>query len=247
MKITDVVYMLEIPAKSLMTNMNTTIYPTLILAGDARVLVDTGFPGLLDEVRHEMAQCACTPEELTHILLTHQDIDHLGNAAAIRKSNPAVQIWAHTLDAPYIQGDQTPLKLAQFEENLFEQPQEVQAIFQSMKRGFENSYSHVDRTLADGEILPFAGGMRVIHTPGHTPGHIALYLQQSRILIAGDTLRVREGALAPGQPEMNFDQVLSRQSLKKFLPLEIEQVVCYHGGLYRGPVHQALEEILAKP
>ncbi len=43
--------------------------------------------------------------------------------------------------------------------------------------------------LADGQRLDLAGGVRVIFTPGHTPGHIALYLERSRTLIAGDALR----------------------------------------------------------
>ncbi|MCK9911855.1 hypothetical protein MXD81_22055, partial [Microbacteriaceae bacterium K1510] len=53
----------------------------------------------------------------------------------------------------------------------------------------------VDRVLTDGEELPYCGGIRVIFTPGHTPGHISLYLQQSKTLVAADAMIVWDGVL----------------------------------------------------
>ena len=44
------------------------------------------------------------------------------------------------------------------------------------------------RALTDGELLPVAGGLRVVHTPGHSPGHISLLLESTRTLITGDAL-----------------------------------------------------------
>ena len=61
----------------------------------------------------------------------------------------------------------------------------------------------VDMAVADEEVLPYCGGITVIFTPGHTPGHICLYLNQSKILIAGDALVAVHGELRgpnPGQP-----------------------------------------------
>ncbi|MFP3381467.1 MBL fold metallo-hydrolase, partial [Bacillus sp. SIMBA_069] len=78
------------------------------------------------------------------------------------------------LDKPYIQGELPLLKDGHLE---------------SPPKG------RVDYTLIDGQELPFCGGIRVIHTPGHTPGHISLYLKQSKILIAGDSMYSVNGIL----------------------------------------------------
>ncbi len=88
----------------------------------------------------------------------------------------------------------------------------------------------MDQTLVDGQELPYLGGITVIHTPGHTLGHICLYLSESKTLIAGDALVAEEGMLAASPPSLNYDAALSKQSLKKLARFEIESVICYHGG-----------------
>jgi len=54
-------------------------------------------------------------------------------------------------------------------------PPEMKSVFQSQKLDYLEFTVNVDKTLEDGEELPFCGGITVIHTPGHTPGHICLY------------------------------------------------------------------------
>ncbi|SFA75685.1 Metallo-beta-lactamase superfamily protein [Cohnella sp. OV330] len=51
----------------------------------------------------------------------------------------------------------------------------------------------VNQIIADGDEIPVLGGVVVIHTRGHTPGHISLYLKQSKTLIAGDAFMIEEG------------------------------------------------------
>ncbi len=80
--------------------------------------------------------------------------------------------------------------------------------------------------------LPYLGGVAVIHTPGHTLGHICLYLKDSRILIAGDALDVEEGRLVPAPASTNYNLGLCKQSLQKLAGYVIQSVICYHGGLY---------------
>jgi glyoxylase-like metal-dependent hydrolase (beta-lactamase superfamily II) len=46
----------------------------------------------------------------------------------------------------------------------------------------------VDEHLEDGDRLDIAGGARVIFTPGHTPGHLSLYLERPKVLVAADAL-----------------------------------------------------------
>ena len=60
-------------------------------------------------------------------------------------------------------------------------------LFQRFSKG-TFAAAAVDRELADGEMLDVAGGLRVIHTPGHTPGHVALLHEPTGVLITGDSI-----------------------------------------------------------
>ncbi len=53
----------------------------------------------------------------------------------------------------------------------------------------------IDQTLEDRQELPYFGGIEVIHTPGHTPGHISLYVKRSKMLVAEDAMICSEGIL----------------------------------------------------
>ncbi len=164
------------------------------------------------------------------MILTHQDIDHIGGLSALKAQNPNLKIWAHTLEKPYVQGEKKLVKIsAAVMESLKRLPEPMG---KRLLHVFENPpTAAVDNTLEDGEILPVCGGITVIHTPGHTPRHICLYLAASKILIAGDALTADESVLHGPVPEhaANIDEAM--ESLKKLLPLDIERVVCYHGGV----------------
>ena len=87
----------------------------------------------------------------------------------------------------------------------------------------------VSDTVIDGQELPYCGGILILHTPGHTPGHISLYLKPSKILVAGDSMYSVNGVLGGVHAPTTLNIMEARQSLKKYLNLDIESVVCYHG------------------
>jgi glyoxylase-like metal-dependent hydrolase (beta-lactamase superfamily II) len=91
--------------------------------------------------------------------------------------------------------------------------------------------------------LPYCGGMTVIFTPGHTPGHICLYLNQSKILVSGDALVVADGELRGPNPQATYDMDTALKSLKKLARYDIETVVCYHGGVYGDNPNKRLAEL----
>jgi glyoxylase-like metal-dependent hydrolase (beta-lactamase superfamily II) len=91
--------------------------------------------------------------------------------------------------------------------------------------------------------LPYCGGLQVIFTPGHAPGHICLYLKESKTLIAGDAMICSEGNLRGPVQQTTLDMDEALQSLNKLASFEIEQVICYHGGLYQGNVNERIAEI----
>lgn len=89
----------------------------------------------------------------------------------------------------------------------------------------------ITHTLTDGDKLPFHGGIEVIHTPGHTPGHVCLYAASHHLLIAGDQLRLEDAQLV-GPAEIHTpDMTTALHSLKKLANYDIDRVICYHGGI----------------
>lgn len=229
-----------------LTGRSSVIYPALLWDSEGATLVDTGVPGQLDAIRREIENAGVGFESVRHIILTHQDIDHIGGLPEIiRVQGGDIEVLAHEEDKPYIEGDKPLLKMnrermAQMMESLPEpQRQQLERIFSAPPSG------RVDRTLYDGEELPLHGGIEVIHTPGHTPGHLSLFVRKARLLIAGDELRVEEGELVGPSEWATPDMESAQASLRKLTDYQIEHVLCYHGGFYGSNASERIAQLSA--
>ena len=199
------------------------IHPTLLWDQEMAVLIDTGFPGQIEDLRVAMDKVGVSFDKLKVIILTHQDIDHIGSLPEIlQEFGSNIKVYAHELDKPYIQGDLPLLK-----DGHIENPPK----------------GKVNDTLIDGQELSYCGGIRVIYTPGHTPGHISLYLKQSKTLIAGDSMYSVNGIIGGIHVPSVHDLKEARLSLKKYLDLNIESVVCYHGGLSKVNINEQIQKL----
>lgn len=244
MKIADGIEMLEVSV-NLMGNPEM-IYPSLIKDKDTMILVDTGYPNQLMQIQESFNTANLSFSELNKIILTHQDIDHVGGLPSILKeSTQKLEILTHEIEKEYIEGEKYPVKLAALEARLDSLPEQMKKIQEALKGFYSNLHVKIDRTLSDGEELPYLGGIIVIFTPGHTPGHICLYLKQSKTLIAGDALAVENGALVTASSSINFNNSLYIDSLRKLSNYDIETVICYHGGLYKGNVSKQIIELIS--
>jgi glyoxylase-like metal-dependent hydrolase (beta-lactamase superfamily II) len=227
MKITDHIEMLKLETS------NGVIYPTLLHDENHLILVDTGFPGQTEQLKAAFAEAGFELERLTGIVATHQDIDHIGCAAELSGLAPNVEIMAHTEDAPYIDGSKPPVKLAALERNYDNLDEPMKAVCDNMKRGFGKCRVKIDRLLNDGDILPCCGGTEIIHSPGHTPGHICLFVGEARVLIAGDALNIKDEQLTGANPVHTLDAELARQSEIRLRGYPCNRVICYHGGVLK--------------
>lgn len=231
MKIANGVEMLEITTEAM--GRPGKICPTLIWEKDKVILVDAGFPGQQKLFKDEIEKAGVSFDHINMIILTHHDIDHIGGLAGLVKElNNNVKVISHVEEKPYIQGDKLPHKLVKLEENFDVLPEDMKKMFNMMKSGFAVGFSPVAEVLQDGEVLPYLGGIEVIYTPGHTIGHMCLYLKESKTLIAGDLLFYRDGKLTKSDTAINYDQELTEKSLKKLTAYDIENIICYHGGLF---------------
>ncbi len=224
----------------------SVIHPTLIWDDETVILVDAGIPSQLPEIQKAMDQVGAPFSKLKKVILAHQDLDHIGGLPEIlRSSDHKVEVLAHREERPYIQGDKPLIKLnpQQMAKRLEALPEEQR---KQMERVFEASLNlkvAVDTTFDGGEVLPYCGGITVIPSPGHTPGHICLYLNQSKTLITGDALNVIDGQLVGPKPEFSADIDTAKKSLKKLTQYDIKTVICYHGGVYKDNVNQRLLEL----
>ena len=147
---------------------------------DGWFLVDTGLRAAGGmQIRRAAADRYGADAPPRGILLTHGHFDHAGSAASLAR-HWNVPIFAHTLELPFLtdRSDYPP------------QDPTVGGALAMMSRAFPRGAidltEHV-RPLA-GDSLPFLGDWRVIHTPGHTPGHVSLWRETDRVVLAGDAL-----------------------------------------------------------
>src|SRR5919206_3313928 len=109
MKIADGVYVLPIPRGS--REAEGFLNLTLILDDEnGTTLVDSGLPGQAEAIEASLDEAEIGVRELSRIILTHQDLDHIGSGAALVRQSGA-RVLAHPAEAPYIEGDMRPLKL----------------------------------------------------------------------------------------------------------------------------------------
>lgn len=221
------------------------IHPTLIWDENEIVLVDTGIPGQLEGIQGAMIEAGVPFEKLSKVILTHQDIDHIGSLPELLKAaGHPIEVLAHEEEKPYIEGDKPQIKInpertAKMLETLpEEQRKKILALFG------KPITAKVNKTISDGELLPYCGGITIIYTPGHTPGHVSLYHEQSKTLITGDALVIADGKLMGPVPQNTPDMETALKSIKKFTEYDIDTVICYHGGVYKESVNQRLAELV---
>ena len=205
------------------------IYFALTWDEDHLVLMDAGHPGQTEAIVGAIADAGFSAERLTHIVITHQDMDHIGCVPDLLKLAPSARVMAHVEEAPYIDGRKTPIKLAEMLEKYDSLPEDRKAFCDWMKEAYAARKTAID-ILSDGEVLPVCGGIEVIHTPGHTPGHICLFLRESGVLVTGDAINIKDGVPSGPNPQYTFDLELGLRSMEKALAFPVKAMVTYHGG-----------------
>ena len=135
---------------------------------DPRVtLIDTGLPGSAGTILGALRGAGRDPAEVERIVITHYHPDHLGGLPELQRRLPA-RTAIHALEAPAagaLPGPPAPFSVAAAR----------RLLWPAIQRACPFQPVQIDERLQDGDELPVLGGMRIVHTPGHTPGHVSLY------------------------------------------------------------------------
>lgn len=223
---------------------NNSIFPVILKDEEEMILIDCGYPGFFPLIKDCAEKKGMDLSKLTKIIITHHDYDHMGALAEFKRQYPKVKIMASLEDEKYISGKEKSLRLKQAEaiyDGLPEEEKEGASRFNKMLEAIENV--EVDICLKDKDFFPWCGGAEIIATPGHMPGHISIYLKESKTLISGDAVVVEGENLAIANPQYTLDLEAARASIKKLLTYDIDKIICYHGGIFTKDIESELEKI----
>ena len=229
MKIKENIYILELP--NINPQSNDFVYPTVIKEGNNLTLIDTGFPKQIEYIKSALEKDGLDINNIKTIILTHQDIDHIGNVKDILNLVPDIEIISYNEETDYINGNKTPCKVEYMERNLDKMDENGKKLYHFFKTFFENNNINVDKVVKNGDVISKGEDMQVIATPGHTPGHMCLYIERYKLLIAGDLLCLKDGNITLCPKELNYNNDMYLQSVNKIRDLELEMIICFHGGL----------------
>ena len=224
MKITDNITMLEIDTPA---GFN---YPTLIKDGNHLVLIDTSYPAQAENLIKLINDTGNSIEQLTEIVLTHQDIDHVGCVPELLKFAPKAKVIAYIEEVPYIDGSKLPIKVSDMMDNYDNLNEEQKAFLEKRKSDFEKINITVTQSLEDGEVLPICGGIEVVTTPGHTPGNVSFFLHKDKIIIAGDAANIEEDKLIGPNPVFTRDMIVGQESFEKLKMIDAQGIITHHCG-----------------
>ena len=214
------------------------IYPVLLLNESDAVLVDCGYPGFMGLIESAMKRHGVSAADLTKIVLTHQDDDHMGAASEFVGKYPHIQIAASAVEAPYISGAKKNLRLEQAERMQKDLPESQQEFGrQFCERLRKVQPVAVDLPLHGGDRFDWGGGCEIVSTPCHTPGHISLLLRDTRTVITGDAAVIEDNHLSVANPQFCLDLALAERSLEQIREMGCKRCICYHGGV----LHPATE------
>ena len=210
------------------------IYPVVVIDDKNMILVDCGYTGFLPAIEQAMEENNLYCGDLTHVLITHQDHDHMGALSDLKLKYPHIQVVASKIDSPYISGKLKSLRLDQAEAmqpNLPEEQKLFGLEFCNILKKVQPVA--VDLEVSSGDIFDWCGGCTIIGTPGHTPGHISLYLNQKKVMIAGDAAALENGTLVIANPQFTLDIKEAEASLHKIMTYGAKEIICYHGGILK--------------
>ena len=217
--------------------MGSAINSYIVIEEDNSVtIIDAGLKHAYKKIISALDFLGSNHSDVRRILFTHSHSDHTDGAPKLIENLGTPRVYAHEEEKKYMEtGENPPRDLSHFA-GLF---------FRFMPFG-NHAQVKVDEVMHDRQILPIGGGLEVIHTPGHTPGHSSFLFKESGVLITGDSL-VNYGFARYWSLSAfctSFEQ--SKKTALKFLDLDFDTAAFTHGPHIQSGGKKALINFLSK-
>lgn len=198
----------------------------LIVEPDGLTIIDTGMPFSEKQTLKYIASLGHSAERIKRILLTHADLDHYGCLAALKEASSA-RTYASQAEAKAMAkgGSSRPVNRSVGRFQSF--------IIHLMGKYLRPTPIEVDEILTDGQVLPVLGGLQVVESPGHSPGHLSFFVPSVAVLFCGDSMKSNNKGLRASRSRNNWDQSLAEISVKKQATLGAQIVCPGHGPVIR--------------
>jgi glyoxylase-like metal-dependent hydrolase (beta-lactamase superfamily II) len=222
-----------------------TVNSYLVVDGDGITIIDAGLPGYWKLLQAELAALGKSLADVRALVLTHGDSDHIGFAARLHRETGLV---------PYIhEADIERARLQVKKPNSGWGPVKVGALarflwYSARRGGLRIKPATELQSVADGDVLDVPGSPRIIHTPGHTPGSIAVHVASADALFLGDTMTTRNvltGAAGPKPAPFTLEPDQALASLDRVESVDATWVLPGHGPAWDGGVPEAVRLIRA--
>jgi len=209
----------------------------LLVDDDGAVLLDTGLVGEPLLIQWRLQRLGLKPHDVKAILLTHGHIDHAGNLAWA-KAWTGAPVYGHPFEQAHVDGTYPYAGVNVWCGRMERAGRAVLRVGRP---------ATIDVPFADGDELPFWGGLRVVHLPGHTLGHCGFYSQRRDLLFSGDLFASYFFNVHLPVPILNSAPGLIPASLEKARRLNPRLMVPQHYDLLDGALHRRrFDRLIAK-
>lgn len=189
-------------------------------------LIDAGLPRSEKKTLAYLASLGKSPQDVKRILLTHSDLDHVGGLASLAAATGA-RTYASQIEAQAIAAGKASREANPPGFSL------QRLLFRLVAPFFKARPFQVDEILVEGQSLPVLGGLRVVETPGHTPGHISFFAPAAGALFCGDSMVSDGDRLQGSRPGLTWDPEQAAESVRKQAALDARIVCAGHGPVVR--------------
>jgi glyoxylase-like metal-dependent hydrolase (beta-lactamase superfamily II) len=198
-------------------------------------LLDMGLRGHGEKVLAALSSIGSTPADVTRLLLTHAHPDHVGGAAHVARAT-GLGLGIHGDEAHYVRTGTLPPQVA---------VGLLGRLLHLVTPAMKPEPVPVAEELTDGQLLPVAGGLRVVHMPGHSPGHAGFLHEPSGVLVTGDAIMNPVG-LRWSPKSVCSDFRMCRRTAHRLAELDYAVAAFTHGPEVRDRPREHVRRFLAR-
>ncbi len=197
------------------------------------VLIDTGLVGEIPQLAKILRDTDLTWHDIKAILLTHGHLDHTGNLAELKQLTGA-PVLAHPWEQAHIDGTFS-----------YQGASRICGLMENAGRwALRYRFVTIDEMLMPGMELPYWGGLRVVHLPGHTEGHCGFYSKRFNLLFSGDIFASHWFSVHLPPAFLNSHPEKIKASLEAVKTLQPNLIIPNHYSILDGELHRRRFESL---